>query len=82
MSYFTWKESGLTSDCQSLEAMASRFEESAKLMRRMAKKGFRLEKEMEKQLIKHEDPSVFRSWGFINEEAPFRQLTLIPEEKN
>ena len=36
MSYFTWKESGLTSDCSTLEAMASRFEESAKLMRKMS----------------------------------------------
>ena len=35
MSYFTWKETGLTSDCSSLGAMASRFEEAAKLMRRM-----------------------------------------------
>ena len=25
MSYFTWKESGLTSDCNSLESMAYRF---------------------------------------------------------
>ena len=46
MSYFTWKETGLTSDCESLEAMASRFEESAKLMRRMAKEGFILKKQM------------------------------------
>ena len=42
MSYFTWKESGLTSDCSSLEAMASRFEEAASLMRRMAQQGFEL----------------------------------------
>ena len=78
MSYFTWKETGLTSDCASLEAMASRFEESARLMRRMAKQGFKLEKCMKQQLITHDDPSTFKSWGFINEEPPFRQLTFIP----
>ena len=80
MSYFTWKESGLTSDCQTLEAMASRFEESAKLMRRMSKEGFKLEKHQNNQLITHKDPKLFDSWGFINEEPPFRQLTLINDE--
>jgi hypothetical protein len=39
MSYFTWKEAGLTSDCSSLEAMASRFEEAASLMRPNGKTG-------------------------------------------
>ena len=82
MSYFTWKETGLTSDCSSLEAMASRFEESAKLMRRMAHEGFELKKSTKKQLIMHANPSVFESWGFISEEPPFRQLTFIPEENN
>ena len=51
MSYFTWKETGLTKDCESLEAMASRFEESAKLMRKMAREGFILKIEKKKQLI-------------------------------
>ena len=82
MSYFTWKEAGLTSDCASLESMASRFEESAKLMRKMAKEGFKLEKRIKEQLITHEDPKIFEDWGFINEEAPFRQLTLIENEPN
>ena len=77
MSYFTWKETGLTSDCASLEAMASRFEESAKLMRRMSQEGFKLKKQQNNQLITHHDEKVFESWGFINEEQPFRQLTLI-----
>ncbi len=79
MHYFTWKEDGLTSDCVTLEAMASRFEESAKLMRRMAKEGFKLKKTNQGQLISHQDPSIFESWGFINEEPPFRQLILITE---
>jgi len=26
MTYFTWRETGLTADCASLEAMAARFE--------------------------------------------------------
>ncbi len=82
MSYFTWKETGLTSDCTSLEAMASRFEESAKLMRRMSKEGFKLQKESQKQLITHPNPAIFESWGFINEEPPYRQLTLIPTKNS
>ena len=76
-SYFTWKDNGLTNDCSSLRSMASRFEESAKLMRKMSKEGFTLEKKNKKSLIKHNDPNVFQSWGFINEESPFKQLKLI-----
>jgi len=30
MNFFTWKDKGLTSDCSSLDAMAARFEETAK----------------------------------------------------
>ncbi len=80
MSYFTWKEIGLTQDCASLEAMASRFEESAKLMRKMAKEGFILQKNKEQQLITHNNKKIFDEWGFISEEPPFRQLTLIPDK--
>tara|TARA_B100000700_G_C14229061_1_gene482837 strand:+ start:15 stop:260 length:246 start_codon:yes stop_codon:yes gene_type:complete len=80
MSYFTWKETGLTNDCTSLEAMASRFEESAKLMRQMAKENFELKIKNKKQLITHKDPSVFEAWGFISEEPPFKQLKLITEK--
>ncbi len=79
MSYFTWQEKGLTQDCESLEAMASRFEESAKLMRKMAREGFILKIEKKKQLITHENSNIFNEWGFISEEAPFRQLALIPD---
>ncbi len=79
MSYFTWKEAGLTSDCASLEAMASRFEEAASLMRRMAQQGFELNTQGRQQRITHSDSEVFSSWGFINEESAFRQLTLISD---
>ena len=79
MSYFTWKETGLTQDCESLEAMASRFEESAKLMRRMADEGFILQIRKNKQLITHENSNIFNEWGFVSEEAPFHQLALIPD---
>ena len=82
MSYFSWKEAGLTSDCASLEAMAARFEESAKLMRRMACEGFTLEKQQTNQLITHSDPKIFELWGFINEEPPFRQLTLNDDKES
>ena len=79
MSYFTWKETGLTHDCHSLNAMASRYEEAAKLMRRMSKEGFILKHKRETQLITHTDPNIFESWGFINEESPMKQLNLIIE---
>ena len=44
MSFFTWKDNGLTSDCSSLDAMASRFGETANLMKKLSKKGFKLKK--------------------------------------
>ena len=71
MAYFTWKETGLTADCASLEAMAARLEEAAGLMRRMASEGFVVER--------HADAAVFEAYGFISEESPVRQLTLMPE---
>ncbi len=37
MNFFTWKDNGLTSDCSSLDAMASRFEETANLMKKLSK---------------------------------------------
>ena len=82
MSFFTWKDKGLTSDCSSLEAMASRFDESAKLMKKLSQKGFKLKKVKERQLIIHSDSDVFEEWGFISEERPFKQLSLIPEDEN
>ena len=72
----------LTSDCSSLDAMASRFEETAKLMKKLSKKGFQLRKYKNRQLIIHSDPEVFDEWGFISEERPFKQLSLIPEDDN
>ena len=59
MSFFTWKDNGLTSDCSSLDAMASRFEETANLMKKLSKKGFKLKKTHNNQLILHNDPKVF-----------------------
>ena len=59
MSFFTWKDKGLTSDCSSLEAMASRFEETAKLMKKLSQRGFKLKKVKERQLIIHSDSDVF-----------------------
>ena len=82
MSFFTWKDTGLTSDCSSLEAMASRFDESAKLMKNLSQKGFKLKKVKKRQLIIHSDPDVFDEWGFISEERPFKQLSLIPEDES
>ena len=59
MSFFTWKDNGLTSDCSSLDAMASRFEETANLMKKLSKKGFKLKKSHNDKLILHPDPKVF-----------------------
>ena len=79
MSYFTWKEAGLTADCASLEAMAARFEEAASLMRRMADRGFVLDQRSGAQRITHTDADIFQSWGFVNEEPAERQLTLMQD---
>ena len=81
MSFFTWKDNGLTGDCMSLDAMASRFEETAKLMKKLSEKGFVLKKTQKNQLIIHSDPEVFNQWGFISEELPFKQLCLIPDDE-
>ena len=81
MSFFTWKDDGLTSDCASLEAMASRFEETASLIKRLSQKGFKLKKTQKNQLIIHSDPKIFDQWGFISEELPFKQLSLIPDDE-
>jgi len=80
MSFFTWKDNGLTSDCSSLDAMAARFEESANLMKKLSKKGFTLKNTQDNKFIIHSDPKVFDQWGFISEELPFKQLCLIPED--
>ena len=82
MSFFTWKDEGLTSDCSSLDAMASRFEETASLIKRLSQKGFRLKKTQKNQLIIHSDPKIFNQWGFISEELPFKQLSLIPDDES
>ena len=81
MSFFTWKDDGLTSDCSSLDAMASRFEETARLIKKLSQQGFQLKKTQKNQLIKHSDPEVFSQWGFISEEVPFKQLCLIPDDE-
>ena len=81
MSFFTWKDNGLTSDCSSLDAMASRFEETAVLMKKLSQKGFKLKKREKEQLIIHTDSDVFDQWGFVSEEMPFKQLCLIPDNE-
>ena len=82
MSFFTWKDDGLTNDCVTLEAMASRFEETASLIKRLSQKGFKLKKTEKNKLIIHSDPKIFNQWGFISEELPFKQLSLIPDDEN
>ena len=80
MTYFTWKEEGLTNDCETLNSMAARFEESARLMRKMSADGFKVERKNNRQMITHTDSKIFNNWGFISEEPPYQQLTLILEE--
>jgi len=81
MTYFTWKEEGLTNDCETLNSMAARFEESARLMRKMSADGFKVERKNNRQMITHTDSKIFNNWGFISEEPPSQQLTLILEEE-
>ena len=80
MTYFTWKEEGLTNDCESLDSMAARFEESARLMRKMSAEGFKVEKRNKRQIITHADSKIFNDWGFISEEPAYKQLKLILEK--
>ena len=70
MTYFTWRESGLTTDCASLEAMAARFEEAASLMRRMSEEGFHLERNGKQQRITHPNPSVCSKPGDSSAKNP------------
>ena len=58
MTYFTWKEEGLTNDCETLDSMAARFEESARLMRKMSAEGFKVEKRNKRQVITHIDKII------------------------
>ena len=81
MAYSTWKEEGLTNDCESLDSMAARFEESARLMRKMSAEGFKVKKINKRQIITHSDSKIFNDWGFVSEEPPYQQLTLILEEE-
>ena len=81
MSFFTWKDDGLTSDCVSLDAMASRFEETATLIKKLSEKGVELKKTQKRQLIIHSNPQIFNQWGFVSEELPFKQLSLIPDDE-
>ena len=80
MSYFTWKEEGLTNDCETLDSMAARFEESARLMRKMSAEGFKVEKKNKRQIITHVDSKIFNDWGFISEAQPYQQLKLILDD--
>ena len=80
MTYFTWKEEGLTNDCETLDSMAARFEESARLMRKMSAEGFNVEKRNKKQIITHTDSKIFNDCGFVSEEPPYQQLKLILEK--
>ena len=80
MTYFTRKEEGLTNDCETLDSMAARFEESARLMRKMSAEGFQVEKRNKRQIITHTDSKIFNDWGFVSEEPPYQQLKLILEK--
>ncbi|KKZ12834.1 MAG: hypothetical protein TE42_02800 [Candidatus Synechococcus spongiarum SP3] len=77
MPHFTWHDQGLSEDCQSLAAMAARFEEAAALMRRLDQSGFRLERPRGQQHITHTDSTIFAAFGFLDETGPGRQLELV-----
>ena len=50
-------------------------------MRKMSAEGFKVEKRNKRQIITHFDSKIFNDWGFISEEPPYQQLTLILEEE-
>ena len=39
-----------------------------------------MEKKNKRQIITHIDSKIFNDWGFISEEPPYQQLTLILDE--
>ena len=80
MPYFTWREHGLSRDCQSLEAMAARFEEAAALMRQLTAKGFQVQHVDGRQRITHHNRHVFQDFGFVDECGPGQQLELVSTE--
>ena len=79
MSFFTWKDNGLTSDCSSLDAMASRFEETANLMKLSQR--FQAQENTKKSINNALRSCSIDQWGFISEELPFKQLCLIAEDE-
>ena len=68
MASFSWTECNLSADCPNLVSMAIRFEETAKLLRELAKDGFQLEATEQSRHIVHPNPKTFESWGFIEDE--------------
>ena len=68
MTYFTWRESGLTAECSSLEAMESRFDEAASLRRRMANEGGQVDRHGKQQRMTDTDPAGDGAWGVVRAE--------------
>ena len=68
MASFTWNESTLSADCGTLEDMAERFEDTAALMRRLAKTGFAVKQQEGTRKITHVNDEIFKSFGFIIED--------------
>lgn len=67
MASFTWDESTLSADCNTLESMAQRFEDTAALMRELAQKGFAVQQQKGTRKIIHSNEEVFASFGFVIE---------------
>ena len=41
----------------------------------------KVEERNNRQIITHIDSKIFNDWGFVSEEPPYQQLTLILEEE-
>lgn len=67
MPYFTWEEHALTADTRSIIEMAERLEEAALLLRRMADRGFELERIAGQSRLSHQNPAIFAEFDFIDE---------------
>ena len=50
-------------------------------MRKMSVEGFKVEKRNNQQIITHINSKIFNDWGFVSEEPPYQQLTLILEKE-
>ena len=50
-------------------------------MKKINRFNFKVEKRNNRQIITHMNSKIFNDWGFVSEEPPYQQLTMILEEE-